>query len=114
MSASPMVTAPVVVTLAGDLPFVTAEHVATLVREVEADAGSTGAVYVDDTGREQWLCSAWRPEALRHLPLPPGTALRTALQSLPVRRIRPQAGGPQVWLDCDTPDDVRHAEELLR
>jgi molybdopterin-guanine dinucleotide biosynthesis protein A len=101
------VQAAVVVLLAGDLPFVTASHIAELVEAV-TDAG---AVYVDDNDREQWLCSAWRSVALRSLALRPGAALRETLGTLPAARLHPRAGGPQVWQDLDTPADVRRAEE---
>ncbi len=51
-----------VVVLAADLPFVTAEHVERLVRALEtADL----AVTVDADGRTNWLCAAWRTDALR-------------------------------------------------
>ncbi|MDQ1694758.1 MAG: hypothetical protein QOJ03_111 [Frankiaceae bacterium] len=103
------VTSPLVVVLAGDLPFVTGAHVAELVGAVESD----GAVYVDDTGREQWLCGAWRADALRELDFAPGSALRANLAGLDVRRVRPRASGPQVWFDCDSPVDVRRAEDML-
>ena len=50
------------VVLAADLPFVTAEHVERLVRALEtADL----AVTVDADGRTNWLCAAWRTDALR-------------------------------------------------
>ena len=50
-----------VVVLAADLPFVTAEHVERLVAALEpADL----AVTVDADGRTNWLCAAWRTDAL--------------------------------------------------
>jgi molybdopterin-guanine dinucleotide biosynthesis protein A len=103
------VRAPIVVLLAGDLPFVTSAHVGELVGGVVAD----GALFVDDTGREQWLCSAWRTESLRSQRLQAGAALRQALGAMTSARLHPRAHGPQVWFDCDTPDDLRRAVELL-
>jgi molybdopterin-guanine dinucleotide biosynthesis protein A len=104
-----VVAAPIVVVLAGDLPFVTAEHVAALVDAITDD----GAVFVDDTGREQWLCGAWRLEALRSLPLVEGASMRGSLAALRVACLRPRAHGPQVWFDCDSPEDIARAEEAL-
>lgn len=99
------VSADVVVLLAADLPLLTPAHVDRLVESVTGD----GAVYVDATGAEQWLCSAWRTAALRATPLAAGGSLRHALSPLSFQRLVDLA--PAV--DCDTPDDLRRAEERL-
>jgi molybdopterin-guanine dinucleotide biosynthesis protein A len=104
------VTSALVVVLAGDLPFITGPHVDELVGAVESD----GAVYVDDTGREQWLCGAWRADALRALAFSPGSSLRATLAGLDVNRLRPRVSGPQVWFDCDSPADIKRAEDMMK
>ncbi len=104
------VTAPVVVVLAADLPFVTAAVVGRLVQAVGA-TGAPGAVLVDDTGHEQWLCSAWATAALRVAPLAAGAPARRALGALPFVAVPDRTGGPPPWLDCDTPADLQRARE---
>jgi molybdopterin-guanine dinucleotide biosynthesis protein A len=104
-----LVETDVVVVLAADLPFVTPQHVRLLVSAVTDDAD--GACYVDDTGREQWLCGAWRTAVLRETTPASDGSLRGTLSGLLVTRIRPAARGPQVWFDCDTPEDLQRAVE---
>ena len=99
------VTADIVVLLAADLPFITQAHVDRLVRAVSDD----GSVFVDADGVEQWLCSAWRASALRAASLDVGGSLRRALASLTYTRLVDAAAA----IDCDTPDDLRRAEEML-
>ena len=100
-----------VVLLAGDLPFLTADALGELVATVGAESG---AVAVDDVGREQWLLSAW-----------PIAQLRTATQSAAddaslhsvlggVRHARvtlPLSEAPP-WFDCDTPADLDLARRI--
>jgi len=93
------------VVLAADLPLVTAAHVDRLVDALDDD----GAVYVDTEGAEQWLCSAWRVGALRSAGLGVDGSLRRALGSLSYSRLADAAAA----VDCDTPDDLRRAEEML-
>jgi molybdopterin-guanine dinucleotide biosynthesis protein A len=99
------VTADTVLLLAADLPFVTTATVAKLL----AATGETGAVLVDDDGREQWLAGAWRTDVLRTAELQPGGSLRAAL--VPLRPTHVTADALEV-LDCDTPDDLVRAREL--
>jgi molybdopterin-guanine dinucleotide biosynthesis protein A len=110
-AALPMVTAPVVVLLAGDLPLVDAATVTSVV--AAAGGAFSGAVLVDDDGREQWLCSGWRAEALRGCDLRADGSMRAALGGLRFARVSALTAGVPSWLDCDTPDDLRQAEELL-
>jgi molybdopterin-guanine dinucleotide biosynthesis protein A len=100
-----LITAPVVVLLAADLPFFTAAATQRLV----AATGKTGAVLTDGTGREQWLAGAWRADVLRSADLPPGGSLKAALA--PLRPTHVPADGHEV-LDCDTPEDLARAREL--
>jgi molybdopterin-guanine dinucleotide biosynthesis protein A len=51
----------VVLVLAGDLPFLTADLVGRLRERLTGD----GVLVVDDTGRDQYLLGAWRTTALR-------------------------------------------------
>jgi molybdopterin-guanine dinucleotide biosynthesis protein A len=109
-AALEQVSAPYVAVLAADLPFLRRADVEAL---VDAIAGATadGAVLVDGEGQRQWLCSAWRVSALRTADLRPDAALRKALGDLAFVELIAPADGRAV-LDCDTPEDLRRAEEL--
>ncbi|MCW2601136.1 MAG: molybdopterin-guanine dinucleotide biosynthesis protein MobA [Frankiales bacterium] len=104
-----LVTAPHLVLLAGDLPFLTPAVIGQLVAAVDQD----GAMLVDDGGRDQYLCSAWRTSALRQSDLTSDRlalllkALHTRRLALPVRQ-----GRPPPWMDCDTEADLQQAREL--
>jgi molybdopterin-guanine dinucleotide biosynthesis protein A len=102
----------VVLVLAGDLPFLTAELVGRLRERLTGD----GVLVVDDTGRDQYLLGAWRTTVLRAaLATASGpTSLRKVLAPLAVRRLRPVVppGDPPPWLDCDTPADLARARAL--
>ncbi|MBG0816844.1 molybdenum cofactor guanylyltransferase [Planomonospora sp. ID82291] len=106
----PEATAPRVVLLAADLPFLRARHVEALLDAAdgaEGDGGNgAGALLVDDGGHEQWLVGAWRTAALAEaLSGYAGRSLRGLLAPLdPVRLHLP--GEP--WFDCDTVDDLTH------
>jgi molybdopterin-guanine dinucleotide biosynthesis protein A len=106
------VRAPVVLLLGADLPFLTTEAVAALLR---ARGDADRAVAVDDTGREQPLLSAWRTTALgaalRRVKPHEGAALQrlTAAWSVPVE----MSGDPPPWWDCDYPDDLARARAVL-
>lgn len=108
--------------LAADLPLLTAGAVRRL-RSAAATPGRDGAVFVDDTGRPQWLCGLWRTAALRaglaELPGGPGgdragLPLRGLLGSVRAARVPATGPGPPPWWDCDTEADVHRAEELAR
>jgi molybdenum cofactor guanylyltransferase len=99
------VTADVVVLLAADLPLVTREDVEKLVAAVAGD----GVVYVDDAGREQWLCSAWHVASLRGVPLVADASIGQVLRGLEFARVP----APPSVLDCDTPEDLVRLEERL-
>jgi molybdopterin-guanine dinucleotide biosynthesis protein A len=100
--------APLAAVLAADLPFLRAAHIRALADAV-ADGG---AVLVDDQGRAQWLAGCWRADVLRRAAgAYAGSSLHGLLEPLqPVGvRIRPEAGEPPPWLDCDTEEDLRRA-----
>ncbi|WRL63059.1 NTP transferase domain-containing protein [Blastococcus brunescens] len=102
----------VVVVLAGDLPFLTAE----LVRGLRERLTGDGVLVVDDTGRDQYLLGAWRTTALRDATarVQGPTSLRRVLGTISVRRWRPDVrpGDPPPWLDCDTPADLARARAI--
>ncbi|MCA2222225.1 DUF6457 domain-containing protein [Nonomuraea sp. NEAU-L178] len=113
------VTAPRVVLLAGDLPYLRTGHVAELLRASARAAGAGadsgvglggvggGVVAVDDGGREQWLLSLWPAETLRRaLDGYTGRSLRGLLGPLVHARVA-LPGRP--WFDCDTMDDLEEA-----
>ncbi|HEX4818402.1 MAG TPA: NTP transferase domain-containing protein [Nonomuraea sp.] len=98
------VTSPFVALLAGDLPFLTAGHVAALLAAARPGAG---AVMVDDDAREQWLAGAWPADRLRHaLAAYDGRSLKGLLAPLVGARLA-LPGRP--WFDCDTMDDLEEA-----
>jgi molybdopterin-guanine dinucleotide biosynthesis protein A len=108
-------TAPRVVVLAADLPFVTRDVVETL---VTASTGHAGAVAVDDDRRDQPLLAVYDSDALRSaLPtVTSGARLRAVLERLddagPVVRVS-LPGHPPVWWDCDSPEALRQAKMWL-
>ncbi len=105
-----IVTAPLAVVLAGDLPFVTGEAVGRLL----AAARPAGAVMVDSAGRLQWLLSCWPSELLREALAgdQTGRSLHAQLRPLTPARLEGAGGRPE-WFDCDEPADLVAAKELL-
>jgi len=102
-------TAPWVVLLAADLPFLTGEHLTCL---LSADQPAAGIVSVDLAGRPQWLTSCWRTGPLRSALIAyAGDSLAGVLATLSPATIRLEAsaGAPPPWLDCDTSDDLATA-----
>ncbi|MEU7824110.1 NTP transferase domain-containing protein [Catellatospora sp. NPDC049133] len=97
-----------VLVVAADLPFLTREAVAALLA-VDADV----VMFTDADGRRQHLCAAWRLGALRAgLPANPhGAPMRALLTDVDVVEL-PWAGeGLPPWYDCDTPDELRAAND---
>ncbi|MEV4621771.1 NTP transferase domain-containing protein [Asanoa sp. NPDC049573] len=108
-----------VVVVAGDLPLLTAPAVAAL-REPLSTAD--GALFVDQDGRRQLLCGAWRADALRQSVAGlsagracglSGASMRALVQSLDVVEVSWDRAGPPPWFDCDTEDDLRKVREWL-
>jgi molybdopterin-guanine dinucleotide biosynthesis protein A len=113
----PLVTADLVVVLAGDLPFVTPAIVDALVAAAGEGGGDRdGTLLGDADGVPQLLCGAWRTTALRTavagLAAPAGTSVRRLVAGLRVHPVSAPATGPPPWLDCDTPADVAAANDL--
>ncbi|KUL63053.1 molybdopterin-guanine dinucleotide biosynthesis protein [Streptomyces violaceusniger] len=108
-------TAPVVLVLSADLPFLTPETVETLLNGVE---GTEGAVLIDSDGREQPLVAAYRAEPLRreiallateHGGLG-GLPLRLLVSELALARLQ----HPTASFDCDTWEDITTARARIR
>ena len=102
-------TAGDVVVLAADLPFITA----AAVDQLRAALTTGVALAVDDAGKDQRLCAAWRAHALRHalaaLADYDGASVRSLVAAAPaVVRVR-LGGHPPPWFDCDTPADLAQA-----
>jgi molybdopterin-guanine dinucleotide biosynthesis protein A len=106
------VTTDVVVVLAGDLPFLTAEVVRGLRERLHGD----GVLVVDGSGRDQYLLGAWRTAALRTATATATgpSSLRRVLSPIAFQRWRPEVrpGEPPPWLDCDTPADLARARAI--
>ncbi|MFD3688320.1 molybdenum cofactor guanylyltransferase [Nocardiopsis sp. NPDC058631] len=95
--------------LAADLPHLAPGHLAAL---AEAPApGDTGAVFVDPSGREQWLTGVWRTDAVRDaLAEYTGRSLYGLLGPLAPRLV---PADDLAAADCDTPEDLARARSLL-
>jgi molybdopterin-guanine dinucleotide biosynthesis protein A len=107
------VSAPAVVLLAADLPFLRPAHVTRLVTAL-AGQQAPGALLLDASARPQWLVSGWLAAVLRAaLDRYPGRSLGGLLGPLdPVLLPDETAPGePPAWLDCDTAGDLRRARE---
>ena len=115
----PAVSAPVVATLGGDLPFLDAATVLDLRSALEAEPGAGAALLVDDAGRDQPLCAVWRTGALRaalaEVGEPAGVPVRAvvAAAGTVVRRATAVRHGPPPWFDCDTDEDLTTARAWL-
>jgi molybdopterin-guanine dinucleotide biosynthesis protein A len=107
------VSAPAVVLLAADLPFLRRAHITRLLTALAAE-DVPGAVLLDDSARPQWLVSGWPAAGLRGaLERYPGSSLGGLLGPLDPVLLPDEtaAGEPPGWLDCDTGDDLRRARE---
>jgi molybdenum cofactor guanylyltransferase len=107
------VSAPVIVLLAADLPFLRPAHVTRLLTALAAQE-APGVVLLDDSARPQWLVSGWLAAGLRGaLDRYRGSSLRGLLGPLDPVLLPDEtaAGEPPAWLDCDTAGDLRRARE---
>ncbi|WP_211124608.1 NTP transferase domain-containing protein [Streptomyces yatensis] len=114
-------TAPVVLVLSADLPFLTPETVETLLDGIEGTdgvEGTEGAVLIDSDGRQQPLVAAYRAEPLRreiallateHGGLG-GLPLRLLVSELALARLP----HPTASFDCDTWEDITTARARIR
>lgn len=112
-------SADIVVVVAADLPFLTAEvieGVHGLLDGGEADV----VLVVDENGRDQYLLGAWRAGPLRgalaELAPLPGRAMRELVRALSVARVDVAGPGeaPAPWTDIDTPADLERARDQVR
>jgi molybdopterin-guanine dinucleotide biosynthesis protein A len=105
------VSAPAVVLLAADLPFLRPAHITRLLTAL-ADPEVPGVVLLDDSARPQWLVSGWAAAGLRGaLARYPGSSLGGLLGPLDPLLLPDETapGEPPGWLDCDTAGDLRRA-----
>ncbi|GLH95176.1 molybdenum cofactor guanylyltransferase [Phytohabitans aurantiacus] len=106
-----------VAVLAADLPFLDPDALATL-RTALRSGAYDGVVFVDESGRRQLLCGAWRVESLRaalsRLGDSAGASMRGLLAGLSVAEEGWSRPGPPPWFDCDTQEDLERAEEWAR
>ncbi|MEV6167843.1 NTP transferase domain-containing protein [Streptomyces sp. NPDC051954] len=110
-------TAPYVVVLSADLPFLDERTVGRLLTTV-GDGTADGAVLTDPDGRDQPLVAAYRAQALRH-ELAALTQEHGGLTGLPLRRLTAGLGltrvpDPVASFDCDTWDDIATARARIR
>jgi molybdopterin-guanine dinucleotide biosynthesis protein A len=99
-----------VAVLAVDLPLVTTATVRRLMLSAEED----GALLVDDDGRDQYLCAAYRTDALLAAAPPSGEehglSMRSLVAGLVLGRVPALAWEAQ---DVDTWDDLAQMRERL-
>jgi molybdopterin-guanine dinucleotide biosynthesis protein A len=101
--------APVVVLLAADLPFLTADWLSALLA-LAAAGDHAGAILADAAGQPQWLAGCWQAAALGPaLHDYQGSSLRGLLGPLRPAVLQADTAGPPPWHDCDTPADLAAA-----
>ncbi|MET7393170.1 NTP transferase domain-containing protein [Dactylosporangium sp. NPDC005572] len=102
----------VVLVLAADLPRLDGVAVQRLVGAV---GGYDGALFVDQDGRRQLLCGAWRigvlQQALQRIGSLDGVAMRRLVDGLAINDVRWDESGIPPYFDCDTDEDLRRVHE---
>ncbi|WP_216587213.1 NTP transferase domain-containing protein [Streptomyces brasiliscabiei] len=112
-------TAPYVLVLSADLPFLDEETVRRLLDTLAAPARPVdGALVTDPDGRDQPLVAAYRAEAMRR-ELARLAAEHDGLTGLPLRRLTAalrltRITDPVASFDCDTWDDIAAARARIR
>jgi molybdopterin-guanine dinucleotide biosynthesis protein A len=107
----PAGSAPLVVVLAADMPFVDADVVARLVSEASNEAVD-GAVVVDDAGKVQPLAAAYQRSALHDALTAIGDPANRPVRLLLPRLRLAHISDATAALDCDTADDLAAADRL--
>ncbi len=109
-----------VAVLSADMPFLPAGVIDDLWQTAVREAAD-GAVVVDPNHGPQWLCGVWSRDRLRArieaIADPTNRSLREFFGDLAFVAYLPADSGPggvPVWFDCDSDDDLRHAEDALR
>ena len=110
-----LVSQPVVVLLAADLPFLDRP---TVHRLLDLPEGVDGAVLTDRDGRQQPLVAAYRTEPLRReialLATEYGSLAGLPLRLLPAGLTLHRVPGGDAALDCDTRQDLAAARARIR
>ncbi|MCW5249938.1 NTP transferase domain-containing protein [Streptomyces sp. SHP 1-2] len=112
-------TAPYVVVLSADLPFLDAATVRRLTAHLAAGTAD-GALLTDADGRDQPLVAVYRARSVRRVLADlAGAADPTDLAGLPVRRLTgalelTRVPGAAASFDCDTWDDIAIARARIR
>ncbi len=112
-AAAGSVRRPVVAVLAADLPFVGGALAA--LRQCLDGATHDVGVLVDTAGRVNYLASMWRTSsllaALDRLSEPAGAPVKALFQGMRVAHV---PDFDALGADCDTPEDLRAAQERIR
>lgn len=108
IAAAPIPRDAPVLTLASDLPFVTADTLAALLAALHAHPDADAAFAVDADARIQFLLAAWRGAALTaSLDRLAGEVANQPMKALlPDRYVTVPVSGTA---DCDTPEDLHRA-----
>jgi molybdopterin-guanine dinucleotide biosynthesis protein A len=107
---------PVVVVIACDMPMVTADTIRRLRAALDNPAPeSDAAMLVDENGRRQLLAAAYHRDALAAALDALGDPRNKSMRALvaPLRIVEVASVGAET-LDCDTWEDVRRSQTLLR
>jgi len=113
-------SAGIVVVVAADLPFLSAEVIEPLLSTLDSQPATDAVLLVDEKGRDQNLLGAWRVGPLRTAlaelgPLP-GRAMKDLVRALRVSRVEGIAAqdAPAPWTDVDTQADLDRVRDWLR
>ena len=108
----PLVRSEHVLLLAADLPHLTTATLEALTAAVSTSCAD-GVVLVDESGRQQYLCSAWRTSALLAVDLAvPRLKDVVAQLTVDLLTVAVAPGSPRPWYDCDTPEDLEAARVM--
>jgi molybdopterin-guanine dinucleotide biosynthesis protein A len=108
-AALPHVKTELVGVLATDMPFAVPVLI-ELIDQVTDDVD--GCIAVDENGRDQYLCGAYRTSALKAVlgTDPAGRSMRSVIAALAIDRVSVSDHGR--LLDIDTPEDLTQAQMM--